>query len=239
MLNGIVWMRHKERMDDTMKAVFCDFYGTVVHENGPISFEVIKRIFKNSNAGSPEEIIHYWMSSFRKLQDEACGSAYRMQKDLALDNTEELVRHFNCTENPRELRDMMIEHWCNPPLYDDTKPFMDSLSWPVYFLTNSDNYFVQQAVKNHGLHPAGIITSEMARYAKPRKELFLYALETIGLQAHEVFHIGDSIDSDFECPTSIGIQAIWLNRNQEPVPEGIVAFSGLSQAQEYLMKIAK
>lgn len=36
-----------------IKAVFMDYYGTVVHENGPITMEVVKRIYRNSTEGAP------------------------------------------------------------------------------------------------------------------------------------------------------------------------------------------
>lgn len=102
-----------------MKAIFCDFYGTVVYENGPISYEVIKRIYQNSNAGSPEIVIHYWWETFRKRIDESYGDNWRSQDKIALENFKDMFAHLNCTENPVELRDMMNEHWSNPPIYKD------------------------------------------------------------------------------------------------------------------------
>lgn len=42
-----------------LKAIFMDYYGTVAHENGPIAMEVVKRIYKNSGAQSPEDVFSY------------------------------------------------------------------------------------------------------------------------------------------------------------------------------------
>lgn len=72
--------------------------------------------------------------------------------------------------------------------------------FPVYFVTNSDDIYVSESLKNHDLHPAGVITSERAKYSKPRKEIFLYALEQTGFSSEEVIHIGDSLEGDIRCP---------------------------------------
>jgi 2-haloalkanoic acid dehalogenase type II len=225
-----------------IKAVFSDFYGTVVHENGPKAFEVIKRVFKNSTAAKPEEVIEYWWKTFRMRLEEANGDAYRLQYDVSLESFKELVSHFQSGESPKELCDMMVEHWCNPPLYEDTKRFMEDIhsrQLPIYFVTNSDDLFIKEAVKNHQLNPDGIFTSEQAKYSKPRREIFLYALEKAHLKPDEIIHIGDSIAGDIKCPESIGIRTIWINRENKPVPEGITAAANLSDAKKLIESIMK
>lgn len=57
------------------------------------------------------------------------------------------------------------------------------------FLTSSDDDYVFSAVKNHALSPAGVITSEQAKYSKPRKEIFQYALEKTNLKATKLFKL--------------------------------------------------
>lgn len=66
----------------------------------------------------------------------------------------------------------MEEHWRTTPIYDNVKPFMDHVPYPVYFVTNSDDDYILSAVKNHNLSLTGVITSEQAKYSKPRKEIF-------------------------------------------------------------------
>ncbi|KQO04671.1 hypothetical protein ASF12_14180 [Paenibacillus sp. Leaf72] len=52
-----------------IKVIFLDFYGTVVYENGPISYEVIKRVFKSGNAKTPEELLNsFYISNRRSVQ---------------------------------------------------------------------------------------------------------------------------------------------------------------------------
>ena len=220
-----------------MIAIFCDFYGTVVYENGPISYEVIMRVYKSGNAQSPEAVVEYWWSTFRKVLDEHCGENYRLQSELALENFKKMLVHFNSNENAVELCQMMEEHWSNPPIYDDTKSFMENVSLPIYFVTNSDDRYILEAIENHGLKPEGVITSERSKYTKPRPEMFQYALDKFNLHANEVVHIGDSMSGDVEGSTALGIKALWLNRNNEPIPDGVQAVSNLDEARKILESI--
>lgn len=80
--------------------------------------------------------MEYWWSSFRKRIDIANGENYRLQKELAFENFTELLLHFQSQERAKELCDMMVEHWCNPPIYDDAKSSMENIQFPVYFVTN-------------------------------------------------------------------------------------------------------
>lgn len=86
------------------------------------------------------------------------------------------------------------------------------------------------ALEYHGLKPAGIFTSEDARSYKPRKELFQFALQSTGLKADEVVHIGDSLSSDVKGAGAMGINTIWVNRSLREVPAGITAVSDLLEA---------
>lgn len=213
-----------------IKAVFCDFYGTVVHENGPISFEVVKRIYKNSNAQSPEEAVKYWWNDLRKRMDKFCGDKWKSQAVLALESFEATLTHFNSSEDPIELLNMMNEHWSNPPIYDDTRSFMENINLPIYFVTNSDDKHIFKAIENHDLKPTGVFTSEQARYSKTKPEIFQYALDKAGLTPNEVIHMGDSLDGDVKCPGLLGITTLWLNRDNMPIPLGITAVSNLDEA---------
>lgn len=217
-----------------IKALFLDYYGTVAHEISPIAIEVIRQIYKTGNAKSPEEIMEYWWRTFREQLTAANGENFRTQHDVALDNFHNLLAHFASDENPEKLLERMEEHWATTPIYDDVKQFMSCAPYPVYFVTNSDDSYVFANVEKHGLHPAGIITSEQAKYSKPRKEIFLYALEKLGLESNEVIHIGDSLTSDVKCPDSVGIKAIWLNREKQDVPTGVTSADNLLDALNFL-----
>ena len=89
----------------------------------------------------------------------------------------------------------------------------------------------------HGISATGLITSERARYAKPDPKIFTYALDQTGFQPGEVIHIGDSLNGDFRCATSIGIESIWLNRHSLSSPEDVQVASDLKQARAIIARL--
>lgn len=217
-----------------IKAIFMDYYGTVTHENGPITVEVIKRIYKNSKANSPEEVFRYWWKTYKEKLADANGEKFRTQHDVALENFKELLEHFQSPEDSQELLERMEEHWCTTPVYEDARRFLEKTKLPVFFVTNSDDRYVLESIKKYGLYPQGVITSEQAKYSKPRKEIFLYALEKAGLQPEEVIHVGDSLESDVKCPRQVGIDSIWLNRETASVPDGVTSAGGFDEIERLL-----
>ena len=58
------------------KAIFMDFYGTVAMEIGPIAVSVIKDVYKNSKAQSPEDILKYWWKTFREKLELVNGENF-------------------------------------------------------------------------------------------------------------------------------------------------------------------
>lgn len=214
-----------------IKAIFMDYYGTVTYENGPITSEVVKRIYKSSNAKTPEEVFQYWWKTFKDMLTAANGDNFRTQHDVALDSFKNLLEHYHSSENADELLSRMEEHWCTTPAYEDARIFLEKTDFPVFFVTNSDDKYVEQSLQNENICPAGVITSEQAKYSKPRKEIFLYALKKTGYEAGEVIHVGDSIESDVYCPKRAGITGIWLNREGKTVPEGVKSIKDFSELQ--------
>lgn len=222
-----------------LKAVFMDFYGTAAQENSPISLQVIKDIYKNSTAESPEQVVGYWWKNYRKRLEQANGENFKTQREVALEIFYCLAEEFQCKKNPRQLLERMEEHWCTSPVYEDVVPFLQEVSLPVYFVTNSDDRYVLAEIEKYQLKPAGIITSEQAGYSKPRKEIFLYALEKTENKPEEVVHIGDSLESDVKCPAQAGIRSIWLNREGKPVPKGVNSAGNLCEALKCVRNMEK
>lgn len=220
-----------------VKAIFCDFYGTLVHEFGPISYEIMNRILKSGTAASLEEVMTYWWPAYSKRLANANGDSFRLQEEMIHENFAEVIEQFQSTESAKELTDLMVKHWCNPPIYEDTKAFLENLTLPIYFISNSDDFFIDEALKNLDLHPTSVITSQQTKHYKPNQEIFLQALNRAGLNADETIHIGDSLTGDIESPRSIGINAIWMNRDNKPVPEGILAVSDLTEFEKLLTTI--
>lgn len=57
---------------------------------------------------------------------------------------------------------------------------------------------------------------------------FEYALSKTKMKPDEVVHIGDSLGSDIDGANAVGIKAVWINRSNRAVFEGIIAVNKLT-----------
>ncbi len=217
-------MKGKNHM---LKAIFLDFYGTVVHEDGEVIRKISKRIMETGKTEKLGDIGAYWWNSFQKLFLNSYGDTFETQRKLEKKSLLDTIEYFGSTEDVDELSEFMFSHWIKPPIFDDSKEFFKKCSLPIYIVSNIDSADIEKAVKYHKLTPTKIFTSEDAKSYKPRKELFELALKETGLSPNEVIHIGDSLSSDIKGANNLGINAIWINRNNREIPNGVMSVNNL------------
>lgn len=204
-----------------IKAIFLDFYGTVVHEDNEIVKEIAQRIFVTGNAGEQSVISAYWWNCFQSLFQKSKGESFKTQRELELISLQNTIRHFSSTEDASVLSNLMFEFWIKPTIFEDSQMFFELCPVPIIIVSNIDTDDIIEALTYHGLQPYGMVTSEEARAYKPQIDIFKYALKKYALKADEVIHIGDSITSDVLGAKAAGIDSIWLNRFCKPVPDGV------------------
>lgn len=209
------------------KAVFIDFYGTIVHEDGEVIWKVRQQIFDTGETQEISEISTYWWNEFQTSFMSAYGSNFQTQRELEYQSLSKTIQHFHSSADARQLSDLMFEHWVKPPVFEESERFFALCPVPVYIVSNIDRDDILKAISYHGLTPAGVFTSEDARSYKPRKELFELALKSTGFRAEQVVHIGDSLSSDVNGASAVGINAIWINRSGREVPVGVCAVNNL------------
>ncbi|MDE7205725.1 MAG: HAD family hydrolase [Lachnospiraceae bacterium] len=212
-----------------IKAVFIDFYGTVVHEDGEVIRKISQEIFNTGIAKSLSGIDSYWWKAFQAACNSAYGDSFKTQRQLEYQSLHETIQYFYSTADAKRLCSLMFDHWVSPPIFEESKQFFDICPVPVYIVSNIDRADIIKAIAFHGLKPAGVFTSEDAKSYKPRTELFEFALKHTGLSARQVIHVGDSLSSDVRGASSAGINAIWINRTGKEVPTGVRAIENLLQ----------
>lgn len=210
-----------------VQAVFIDFYGTVVYEDGAVIKEVTREISETGSKENPADIGAYWWKEFQSAFRVSFGEGFRLQRELELESLKKTIRYFHSSANPEKLSRKMFAYWMAPPIFEESKGFFAASPVPIYVVSNIDRTDVIAAIEFHGLKPNGIFTSEDARAYKPRKELFELALRETGLRADQVVHIGDSLSSDVQGAYQVGISAIWVNRGGREVPVGVTAVGNL------------
>ncbi len=215
-----------------IKAIFIDFYGTIVFEDGENVSKISDMIYKSGNAQSVSQIGSYWWESFKNLFENSYGENFRTQRELETESLIDTINHFGSSEDGMKLSNEMFEYWVKPPIFEESKQFFATCPVPIYVVSNIDRDDVLQAIDYHSLEPTGVFTSEDAKSYKPRKELFEFALKNTGLSANEVVHIGDSLNSDVKGASSVGINAIWVNRSNREVPMGVTAVKNLLEVYD-------
>lgn len=217
-----------------IKALFVDFYGTIVHEDGEVIKKITEIIQKTGFTNDISEIDSFWWKDFQTMFQNSYGDTFETQRALEEKSLEHTLAKFKSTANAKELSNLMFAHWVKPPIFEDSKEFFEKSPVPIYIVSNIDTDDINRAIEYHDLKPAGVFTSEDARAYKPRKELFKLALDKTGLAPEEVIHIGDSISSDVKGASALGIHTLWLNRFGKDVPEGIRSISTLIETFRWL-----
>lgn len=217
-----------ERNMSMIKAVFLDFYGTVVHEDD-VAADIAARRIAASAGTEMEAVRSRWTEIFQQMSAAAHGENFETQRVLEVRSIAETIRQFGAEEDAVRLCEEIFPLWTKPPIFPDAAPFFACCPVPVYFVSNIDNADITACIAHHGLSPAGVFTSEDARSYKPRPELFQLTLENTGFSPCEVLHVGDSLINDVRGAGRLGITAIWLNREEKPVPDGVQAVRTLSE----------
>ena len=208
------------------KAVFVDFYGTLVHEDG-VRVEKTCRIVSETGDGSATGMIGgFWWERFKASE----GDGFRTQRELEYISLKETIERFGSAADAEELSKVMFDYWVKPDIFPDTREFLDKCPVPVWIVSNIDTADVLAAMEYHGIRTAGVVSSEDARSYKPSPAIFRYALGKSGFAPEDVVHIGDSLSSDVAGARSAGIEPLWLNRRGKPVPEGVRSIATLPEA---------
>lgn len=223
-----------------IKAIFIDFYGTVVFEDGEVIERVVREIIRTQkdNTGNTEDkssIDGYWWKEFQTAFTNAHGENFETQRKLEYQSLAKTIEHFGSDADADALSNEMFAYWRKPPIFPESKEFFEKCPVPIYVVSNIDRADIMAAIEYHGLKPAGVFTSEDARSYKPRKELFELVLKSTGLKADEVIHIGDSLSSDVKGAAGVGIKAVWVNRSGRPVPDKVVAVENLLEVLEKIL----
>lgn len=217
-----------------IKAIFIDFYGTVVYEDGEIVSKISQMIYETGNAQSASQVDSYWWNSFRTLFENSYGENFKTQRELETKSLIDTIEHFGSSVDGNILSNEMFDYWRRPPIFEESKQFFQDCPVPIYIVSNIDRTDILEAIDFHGLNPQAVFTSEDAKSYKPRKELFELALKKTGLSADEVLHIGDSLSSDIKGANSVGINTIWINRTGKDIPDKVTAVSNLLEVLSYL-----
>lgn len=202
------------------KAVFLDFYGTVVEEiHLPVKTICQEVCRASGNSVTEMDFIRYWVKSFEKLSQASFGVNFRSQREIEKVSLQSSIEHFGLGLDSAELARELVSYRSSPRLFPESTEILNDIVIPICLVTNIDNLEIKQALHYTGLSFAFVVTSEDCRAYKPRPEVFRQALTLVGLKPEEVLHIGDSWQSDVLGARSCAIPVMWINRRNQSMPK--------------------
>lgn len=203
------------------RAIFLDFYGTVVEEDGKQIGQVCDEIAAaSSKSVTKKEVSSYWAKSFSKICYSSHGITFKSEGKLEKASLEEVMQHFDADLDSDRLVQSIYDYWTHPTIFPESREVIDKCEVPICLVSNIDNADLASALKHTNLSFDPIITSEDCKAYKPRPEPFEKALAAMGLSNHEVLHVGDSLSSDIRGARAMGIPVLWINRKGREVPPG-------------------
>lgn len=145
------------------KALFLDFYGTLVHEDDEVIATITQSISLHSILqNKPKEIGAYWWSEFRRLFENSYGVNFKTQRVLETLSIQKTLNYFKCENIDYNVDEALFDHWSKPDLFEDTKIFLTQNTLPVCIVSNIDRNDILQAIYFNRMSFDNIVTSEDA-----------------------------------------------------------------------------
>jgi len=124
------------------------------------------------------------------------------------------------TENTVFLAEKIDELWwecSHVQVYPDVEPTLSGLRAKGLKLGLVSNGFKQDL--DYVLGEVGlekwfdvVVCIDSCNCAKPNREIFLYALDELGVEPHEAVFVGDSVVHDYEGALNAGIKSYLIDR---------------------------
>jgi putative hydrolase of the HAD superfamily len=198
-----------------IKAVFIDYTGTILQLRGNEFDEMVNLFTENSTIKDPEEAVQWYFDHLRIAERECYQDSFLSEEQLAMKLMEQADAEVKLKADHEQLHTYLKNFWMYAPLFSDVRNFFDLVNLPIYILMDNAGDYAKVCLRRNGLHANGIISGEDVKAYKPRKEIYLKALELAGCRPEEVIHIGDDLEGDVEGAKNAGITPILLDRRSE------------------------
>ncbi|MDT7517522.1 HAD family hydrolase [Rhodoferax sp. TBRC 17660] len=98
-------------------------------------------------------------------------------------------------------------------LFEDAIPLLDAMAarWPIVAVSNGNADVHRVGI---GRYFAASVSARDAGVGKPDPRIFAAACASVGVKAEEVLHIGDDAALDVLGALGVGMQTVWVNREE-------------------------
>ena len=190
------------------KAVIFDAYGTLLRNDDLLM--VPRQIVEDHGlTGRIDEVWRAW----EELYFEATRLVpFRTLREIETLILPRVLRQFDIGADAAPYVELFFRATTKVELYPETLDVLNELGHVrTAILSNADHEHV--AAWTFSLPVEFILISETLRAYKPDRLVFQRALEQLGLEPHEVLHVGDSEVDDVQGAQEAGLRVAWVNRN--------------------------
>lgn len=220
-----------------MKAVLFDLGGTLITAS-PIP-EVMKEILKiNGVERSLEEIEQARKAAEKHIDTEnlpILGDKFWIQSN------KQVLKQLGIRGDASFLAEKMTKLWwqyADVELYPDAEETLKTLKQhrlKMGLITNGLESDVREILPKIGLTGFFDVetTSDKVGKMKPNKEIFLYALEKLGIPPNKALFVGDMIEHDYKGAKESGLKALLIDR-KNVIEENVEKISSLTELPNYI-----
>jgi 2-haloalkanoic acid dehalogenase type II len=190
-----------------VKAVLFDAYGTLVRDEGLML--VPSRIVADHGLSAPvDDVLRVWIDGYWQATQRR---PFRTLREIQRDILELTLRQFDVGTDPTRYVDLFFEVTTKVELFPEVPAVFAALGGTrTAILSNADREHLE--AWTFTLPVEFVVVSEDVGAYKPDPRVFRAALERLGLEPHEVLHVGDSEVDDVKGAKAAGLRVAWVNR---------------------------
>jgi 2-haloacid dehalogenase len=186
-----------------------DCYGTLINwEDGIL--HCLHRILAAHGKDTDDATI---LQLFGDFEARAEQGEYRPYRDVLQSVVRQFGDKLGFTPTDEEVRSLSesLQEWKPWP---DTVMALRELQkrFRLTIVSNVDDDLFAATLPQLGVDFDQIITAQQAGAYKPSLKIFELALSRVGVPAHRVLHVGQSVYHDVLPAQSLGLATVWVNR---------------------------
>lgn len=195
-----------------------DCYGTLIDWDAGIRNFLRDLLARKSTSADLDSLHRRW----EEIQFELIQREYRPYKDILKLSLEAALREFGI-QYVSEDGDAFAASMPTWRPFPDVPSSLNELKRyaRIAIISNTDNDILRESVKLMGVEFDALVTAEDAKVYKPSPRIFEFALKRLNESPERILHVAFGFKYDLAPAKQVGMTTCWLNRSDEPKPEGV------------------
>ena len=186
-----------------------DCYGTLINwEDGIL--RCLRRILAAHGKDTDDATILRLYGDFEASAEQG---AYRRYREVLQSVVRQFGEQLGFVPTQQEVRSLpgSVQEW--KPWPDTVSALSELQGWfRLAIISNIDDDLFAATQPQLGAEFDQVITAQQAGSYKPSLKIFELALSRVGVPAHRILHVGQSLYHDVLPAQSLGLATVWVNR---------------------------